>query len=132
NLLEEIRILSDLERDGKLLDVLLVGQPELDMPLQTPELRQLSQRIAVRVDLDPFGREDVASYINHRLTVAGNGKIAFEDAAIDYICAGSAGIPRVINLLCDKALTKAAAAEAAGVEAAHVVEAAAELRISLG
>ena len=130
-LLEEIRILADLEHEDKLLQLVLVGQPELETRLAAPELRQLTQRLAVRVELGPLGRDDVKPYIKHRLSVAGNGRVNFEDEAIDRIWEGSKGIPRVINLLCDNALARAAAEEADEVDAGHIAGAAADLKIAL-
>lgn len=131
-LLEEIRILSDLEREDKLLQLLLVGQPELDSRLATPELRQLTQRLTVRVDLDPLHREDIGPYIKHRLEVAGNGKVLFDESALEHIWLGSKGIPRIINLLCDRALARAASVQADAIDAQHIVDAATDLRIVLG
>jgi type II secretory pathway predicted ATPase ExeA/cell division septation protein DedD len=132
SLLEELRILCDLEHEDKLLQLLLVGQPELDTRLAMPELRQLTQRLVARVNLDPLDREDIGPYITHRLTVAGNGKVTFDEPALERIWAGSRGTPRIINLLCDKALAHAAAVEADGVHAEHIVDAAVDLRIPLG
>ncbi len=109
DLLDEIRVLSDLESGPKLLQVFLVGQPELETRLADPAMRQLSQRVAVRCELPPLTPAEVGAYIAHRLDVAGNdGRVRFSDAAIDAVHAASAGIPRVINLLCDRALTRAA------------------------
>jgi len=105
-LLEEVRLLSNLETDDrKLLQIVLVGQTELRKRLQRPELRQLRQRITVRYHLGPIGRDETESYIFHRLTVAGsNGRPTFSPAAIRAIRRHSRGVPRLINALCDKAL----------------------------
>jgi general secretion pathway protein A len=120
-LLEEIRILSDLENEQKLLEVFLVGQPELQSRLTRPEMRQLNQRVAVRHELSPLTLEEVPNYISHRLTVAGNdGRVQFVDDAIDLVFASSQGIPRVINLVCDRALWRAADSRTTTVGADHV------------
>ena len=76
-LLEEIRILSDLDNGQKLLQLILIGQPELDTRLAAPELRQLTQRISLRCELSPLVASDVELYIRHRLTVAGNRDVGF-------------------------------------------------------
>src|SRR5437764_133227 len=110
-LLEEIRILSDLENRQKLLHVVLVGQPELQMRLDAPEMRQLSQRLSVRCELLPLERRDIGPYISHRLAIAGNnGAVEFTQPTIEVVWRASRGIPRVINLVCDRALFSAASA----------------------
>jgi len=120
-LLEEIRILADLEGQQKFLQVLLVGQPELQAHLRKPEMRQLDQRLSVRCELKPLLRQDIRPYILHRLAIAGStGALHFADAAIDLIWAVSRGIPRVINLVCDRALLQAARASTKAVVAGHV------------
>jgi type II secretory pathway predicted ATPase ExeA/cell division septation protein DedD len=121
-LLEEIRILSDLDNGQKLLEVVLVGQPELQSRLATPEMRQLSQRVSIRCELSPLVRGDIARYVSHRLTVSGNdGRVQFTNAAIEFVWAASHGIPRVINLVCDRALLCAARSRTMRVEGQHVV-----------
>ncbi len=110
-LLEQVRMLSNLEADNeKLLQIVLVGQPELRDKLARPELRQLRQRISVRYHIDPLDHADVPRYISHRLAVAGavNGKSpVFLDKALDEIGRYSGGVPRLINSVCDKALLMA-------------------------
>jgi hypothetical protein len=129
-LLEEIRILSDLENRQKLLQLLLVGQPELESRLGTPEMRQLTQRLSVRCELPPLARQDVRPYVTHRLTIAGaNGTLQFTDAAIDLVGAASSGTPRVINLICDRALFRAAGACTMTVDAEHVLGAVDDLKL---
>ncbi len=105
-LLEEIRLLSNLETDDrKLLEIVLVGQPELRDALERPSLRQLRQRILVRSHLGPLDREDTDAYILHRLTVAGaNGRPTFSAGALRAVHARSRGIPRLINAICDLTL----------------------------
>jgi len=108
-LLEQIRMLSNLETErGKLLQIVLVGQPELRQQLARPELRQLNQRIALRYHLQPFNRQESEDYINHRLVVAGShGSVKFSRRALSTIYRLSDGIPRQINLLCDRAMLSA-------------------------
>jgi len=105
-LLEEVRLLSNLETDQrKLLQIVLIGQPELREKLEARRLRQLRQRITVRYHLSPLSRLETALYIQHRLQVAGaNGVPSFNRWAIRRIHGYSRGIPRLINAVCDKAL----------------------------
>ncbi len=132
DLLEEIRILSDMENRRKLLEVFLIGQPELQTRLATPEMRQLNQRIAVRPELSPLALEEVAGYVSHRLIVAGNdGRVQFTDAAVALAFAGSRGIPRVINLLCDRALWRAADSGTMIVSGDHVGWAIGDLKLTV-
>jgi general secretion pathway protein A len=104
--LEQIRLISNLETDKqKLLQIILMGQPELKDILGLPELRQLRQRILVHYELKPLTRRDVAHYIRHRLTLAGSqGRPYFTSWAAWRIHRFSQGIPRIINNVCDKAL----------------------------
>ncbi len=107
-LLEEIRILSDLEDREKLLQVVFAGQLELRANLKLPKMRQLDQRVSVRCDLGPLSCESVGEYIRHRLLVAGrvSHPPLFSRAAVDEIYKASRGVPRVINLICDRALQR--------------------------
>ncbi len=104
--LEQIRMLSNLETEkDKLLQIILVGQPELKTTLARPALRQLNERITVRYELDALSPSDVMDYIDHRLGVAGGpGALAFTRFAHRRIYDYSEGIPRRINALCDRAL----------------------------
>ena len=104
--LEQIRMLSNLETETeKLIQIVLIGQPELTNTLMLPALRQLNERITVRYDLKPFSPKEVSDYIHHRLVVAqGPGSIKFTERALDLIYVFSEGIPRRINALCDRAL----------------------------
>jgi type II secretory pathway predicted ATPase ExeA len=129
-LLEEVRILSDMEQSEKLLQLVLIGQPELHARLSEPEMRQLRQRLSVRCRLDPLAAADVKPYIAHRLGIAGNGQIVFDDDAIRRVYQVTEGIPRVINLLCDRALARAASAGAIHVSMADVIGAAEDLWIA--
>ncbi len=105
-LLEEIRILSDLEGPEKLLQLVLVGQPELRDKLKDPSMRQVDQRISVRCSLQPLGRDALPAYIAHRLTVAGGGadRVEFTPEALDLVYGASNGNPRLLNLIADKSL----------------------------
>jgi general secretion pathway protein A len=112
--LEQIRILSTLETaTRKLLQIVLVGQPELEEKLAKAELRQLDQRIGIRCYLRPLSRKETFRYIEHRLRIAGlPGALPFARGALMRIYAYSRGTPRVINLVCDRALTAAFSARA--------------------
>jgi len=105
-LLEQIRLLSNLETEkDKLLQVILVGQPELNQRLNLYDLRQLRQRIMVRYHIGPLDNDEIKSYINWRLEIAGaEHKIEFSDEAVDIISHFSGGTPRLINMICDRAL----------------------------
>jgi general secretion pathway protein A len=120
--LEQIRILSTLETaTRKLLQLVLVGQPELEERLRRRELRQLDQRIAIRCYLRPLSRKETFRYVEHRLRIAGlPGAMPFTRSALMRIHAHSRGIPRVINLVCDRALTAAFSAGAREVGPALV------------
>lgn len=109
SMLEEIRMLSNLETDKeKLFQIILVGQPELKNKLSSPSLKQLKQRVAVRFHITALEKDEIAQYINHRLSVAGsNGQITFSPDAVDCIYKFSGGIPRLINMVCDKAMLTA-------------------------
>jgi general secretion pathway protein A len=104
--LEQIRMLSNLETDTeKLLQIVLVGQLNLKDLLRSPELRQLDQRVSIRYELKPLTREETSAYIAHRLTIAGGSSlVSFAPRALDRIHQHSSGIPRLINVLCDRAL----------------------------
>jgi len=105
-LLEEIRILADLESPEKLLQLVLVGQPELKAKLKDHSMRQLDQRVSVRVELIALDRIGVGEYVAHRLNVAGGGtdRVTFSDDAVEVIYRATKGNPRLINLTCDKSL----------------------------
>jgi general secretion pathway protein A len=131
DLLEEIRILSDLEKNReKLLEVMLIGQPELQERLASTEMRQLAQRVSLRCELVPLVPEAVKAYISHRLTVAGNdGRVRFTEQAAECVATASSGIPRVVNLICDRALLQAARSGTSIVNAEHVVWASTDLQM---
>ena len=104
--LEQVRLLSNLETEKhKLLQILLVGQPELFDKLKLPELRQLNQRVSVRYHITPLQSADVKNYIQHRLKTAGSlSRIQFTDNAFEIVYFYSKGVPRLINVICDRAL----------------------------
>jgi general secretion pathway protein A len=106
NLLEQLRLLSNLETaKKKLLQIIFVGQLELDAKLKTPSLRQLNQRISVRFENKALSRADTENYIRHRLAVAGaSSRLRFASGAFKAVWHYSRGYPRMINLICDRAL----------------------------
>lgn len=112
-LLEEVRMLSNLETDtSKLLQIILVGQPELRKTLAQPELRQLRQRISISCHLMPLSRQETEDYIFHRLEIAGNrNAVSFDEGSIDIIYSFSRGIPRLVNIICDFLMLSAFAEE---------------------
>ena len=116
-LLEEIRLLTNLETaTEKLLQILLVGQPELSLKLNSPNLRQLKQRISLRCSLDPLSMFETKEYINTRLEIAGlPNQQLFADATIAEIFRSSGGIPRLVNTICDNALLTGYACDAKSV-----------------
>jgi len=127
--LEEIRLLSNLETStSKLIQILLFGQPELDDMLDSKELRQLRQRISVRWTLSPMTPEEVTEYVRHRLRIAAGGECdLFDDRALREICRRSRGIPRLVNLLADRALLAGYASEAKEIGPGLVSQAAREI-----
>lgn len=103
--LEQVRLLTNLEtHKEKLLRIMLVGQPELAGLLSRPDLRQLAQRITARYHLTPLEAHETGAYIAHRLTVAGGGGDLFSPRAVSAIHRHSRGVPRLVNILCDRAL----------------------------
>lgn len=105
-LLEQVRLLSNFETDNrKLLQIVLLGQPELRDRLNSPRLRQLRQRITVRYHLKPLTQDEVKNYVRHRIHVSGgNGTPRFTHAAFWRLYRYTKGIPRLVNAVCDKAL----------------------------
>jgi len=127
--LEQIRILSNLETDKeKLLQIILVGQLNLQAMLRAPQMRQLDQRVSIRYQLEPLDREAVAAYVVHRLTIAGgNASVAFTPRALGRVHRLSGGIPRVINLICDRALVAGYSARSNRITPQMVAQAAESL-----
>ena len=105
DVLEQLRLLTNLETSqSKLLQIILLGQPELKDKLSQPDLRQLSQRIIARYHLGSLSKNDVSAYVAHRLSVAGLRKQLFTDSTVNKLFHLSGGVPRLINVLCDRAL----------------------------
>ncbi|HEY0633952.1 MAG TPA: AAA family ATPase, partial [Gammaproteobacteria bacterium] len=125
DVLEQVRLLTNLEtHTEKLLHVILVGQPELRQQLADPSLRQVSQRITARYHLQPLTVSETEDYVHHRLTVAGCRTGLFSSSAFRQLHRESQGVPRVINILCDRALLGAFANDLSQVGKREVREAA--------
>ncbi|MBI5415972.1 MAG: AAA family ATPase, partial [Candidatus Omnitrophica bacterium] len=120
--LEQIRLLSNLETEKeKLLQLVLIGQPELAEKLKLSSLRQLNQRVSVRYHIMPLNKDEVRAYINHRLKIAQSGAlpghaVRFTDNAVNLVYERSKGTPRMINILCDRALLAGFIAEARAID----------------
>jgi general secretion pathway protein A len=126
--LEEVRLLTNLETTReKLLQIILIGQPELRSLLAREDLRQLSQRITARYHLEPIQRAETAAYIRHRLQVCGAREPLFSEAAIDLVQKLSTGVPRLINVICDRAMLGGFVEGKRRIEAAVVDKAAREV-----
>jgi general secretion pathway protein A len=135
DILEEIRLLTNLETsDDKLLQVVLVGQPELDEKLDSVELRQLKQRVAVRTQLSPLDAEETRKYVEQRMRIAGagsNGARIFPETTVDEVFRFSQGIPRLINSICENALITAYARETRSVSPEIIKYVADEFRLGV-
>ncbi len=128
--LEQVRLLTNLETSKeKLLQIVLLGQPELRELLQRRSLRQLAQRITARYHLSPLGHSDTHLYVRHRMQVAGAQRNPFRRTAMNALYQRSQGIPRLINIIADRSLVSAFAKERAEVNAAMVHEAANEVQL---
>ncbi|MCP3893001.1 MAG: AAA family ATPase [Desulfobulbaceae bacterium] len=131
DILEHLRLLTNLETNSqKLLQIVLIGQPELRQTLEAQNLEQVNQRITTRFHLGPLEKEDVHSYVQHRIEVAGgaeNNRL-FDAKGLNYIARASKGIPRVINSLCDRSLLGAYSENQPFVSHAIIKKAAKELR----
>ena len=131
-LLEEIRLLSNFETpQSKLLQIILVGQPELTKTLSRYELRQLRQRINMRYHLNPLSKKETKAYIEKRLRIAGAKERLFTEKALKEIYQRSAGIPRLINILCDNSLLTGYALDQKVVDNKSVREAAKDLNLKV-
>ena len=130
-MLEEVRLLSNLETPtSKLLQIMLVGQPELNEMLDKPELRQLRQRIVLRHHLRPLAEDELDAYIDDRLRLAGySGKGIFKRPARKEILSVTGGIPRLVNVVCDSALLLGYSREQQAIGRDIIREAARELRL---
>lgn len=133
-LLEEIRLLTNLETaTEKLLQIVLVGQPELSLKLNSPELRQLKQRISLRCSLEALTLSETKEYINTRLEIAGSeSQEIFPDSTITDIYRFSGGIPRIINTLCDNALLTGYACDSKTIGSDIIREVADDLELAEG
>ncbi|QYK00693.1 ExeA family protein [Shewanella psychrotolerans] len=128
DVLEQLRLLTNLETDTKkLLQVILIGQPELQQLLKRQELRQLAQRITARYHLLPLTEQEIALYVQHRLQVGGRHEPLFHRSAIKALHKYSGGIPRLINLLCERALMAGYAQSKVPIDAKMVRTAASEV-----
>ncbi|MDX2269246.1 MAG: AAA family ATPase [Bryobacter sp.] len=130
--LEEVRLLGNLEnpRTGKLLQIILSGQPELDRKLDAPNLRQLKQRVVLRTSLQPLTLKETIEYIDSRLTHAGMpGQSVFSESLLGEIHLRSQGIPRLINALCDNLLLSCFAGETKEATLAMLEEVAKDMRL---
>ncbi|WP_421842761.1 AAA family ATPase [Marinobacter algicola] len=126
--LEQLRLLTNLETaEKKLLQIVLLGQPELQEILALPELRQLNQRVTARYHLDALGRAEIEAYLRYRLSVAGLRGEIFTDRAIRALYRASQGVPRLINLISDRALLGAYAEGEHQITAPHIRNAAREV-----
>ncbi len=126
--LEQIRLLTNLETAReKLLQIILIGQPELSQLLEQPALRQLAQRVTARYHLLPFSPPETRGYILHRMDVAGQRTVAFSEAAMREVHRLSGGVPRLINVICDRALLGAYAHDLHRIEPGTVRTAASEV-----
>lgn len=128
DVLEQMRLLTNLEtNERKLLQIILLGQPELAAMLARPELRQLAQRIVARYHLGPLSKAEVAAYVRHRLAVAGTQRPLFPQSLMGRVYRLSGGVPRIINVLCDRALLGAYAQGKERVDRATLARAAREV-----
>ncbi|WP_150913302.1 ExeA family protein [Marinobacter halotolerans] len=128
DVLEQLRLLTNLETtEKKLLQIVLLGQPELQDMLALPELRQLNQRVTARYHLEGLERREIDAYVRYRLGVSGLKGEIFSEGAIKALYRHSGGIPRLINLICDRALLGAYAQGEHHITAGHIRKAAAEV-----
>jgi general secretion pathway protein A len=126
--LEQVRLLTNLETSSqKLLQIILIGQPELRELLGRNDLRQLAQRITARFHLQPLGREETIAYVRHRLRIAGSTSEIFSGGALREVHRLSGGVPRVINIICDRALLGAYTEDHHHVSSSLVRRAASEI-----
>lgn len=126
--LEQVRLLTNLETSTqKLLQIVLIGQPELRSLLAREDMRQLSQRVTARYHLDPISREEAGAYIKHRLQICGTTQTLFSKRSVDRIQQLSGGIPRLINVLCDRSMLGAYVEGKAQVDPKVVKKAAREV-----
>ena len=132
SLLEEVRILADLEGTRKLLQVVLIGQPELSSELQQPHMRQVKQRVTTHCVLHPLDRDGLYGYVGHRLMVAGAAadRLHFTGEALDLVFEASGGVPRIVNRLCDLTLQRGHRARTSTIGPELVRQAIADLQLA--
>ncbi len=131
DVLEEVRLLTNLETaTQKLLQIILIGQPELRTLLAREDMRQLAQRVTARYHLEPISREETSAYIKHRLQICGSTQAVFNKRAVDKIQRLSGGIPRLINVLCDRSMLGAYVEGKTQVDTKVVKKAASEVLAS--
>jgi cell division septation protein DedD len=132
-LLEEVRVLADLEGAHKLLQVVLIGQPEFSRALQEPHMRHIKQRVTMHCELQPLDRDGVHGYVGHRLAVAGGApdRPHFSGEALDLVFVASGGVPRMINRLCDWTLQYSHRARAVAIGPELVRLAAGDLQLAM-
>src|SRR5207302_4362150 len=130
--LEPIRVLSNLEtNESKLLQIVLVGQLNLLDSLAQADMRQLQQRVSQRATLKPLTRDEVEAYVRHRMSVAqGTSDVSFQAGALDLVHQYSGGVPRVINMLCNRALMAGARAGEHAISPRLVRQAAEALQLA--
>lgn len=131
--LEQVRVLGNMEANGRrLLQIVLAGQRRLEATLAADDLAQLNQRVSRRVQLEPMSKDEVEQYIAHRLQIAGGeAQVGFTGDAIALVHRHARGVPRTVNLLCDRALEEARADAAPTVTAQHVKRASKAVQHSL-
>ncbi|MGD9368048.1 MAG: AAA family ATPase, partial [Desulfobacteraceae bacterium] len=130
DLMEDIRVLSNIEFfDRKLINIFFVGQPEFNQMLMSEQNRALAQRITIRYQIEPLNQHETAGYVRHRLKVAGGTKQIFKENAIQSVYDYSAGIPRLINIVCDHALLTGYSRNQKKIDADIITECVEELHI---
>jgi len=130
--LDELRALSEIREGRRLLHVVLLGEPGLVSMLKQEALRPLNAQVAVRSALGPLLSDEVGGYVMHRLGVVGNGsRVAFSEAALARLHELTGGVPRVVNLLCDRAMSRGHQASAGVIDVPHVNAAAIDLDLSV-
>ncbi|TNF07384.1 MAG: general secretion pathway protein GspA [Gammaproteobacteria bacterium] len=129
-MIEHLRLLTNLEtREKKLLQIMLVGQPELRDKIALPEMQQMAQRITARYHLGPLSKSEVAAYVRHRLKVAGAKRELFSQDSLKQLWKYTGGVPRLINIICDRALLGTYTSKGHRVELQVVDDAAAEVLV---
>jgi hypothetical protein len=131
-LLDEIRALSEMEAGRRLLQIVLVGQPDLRSRLRRPEMQKIAQRVTTVCEVRPMSREAVAGYVSHRLAAVGGARdrVEFSEQALDFVFNGSAGIPRLVNRICDRALLYGYVDRTSQIGLAHVGRALHDLELA--